>query len=126
MEAGLEALQRIREEVGVPVLTDVHDVSQVEPVAKVVDVLQIPAFICRQTDLILAAAKSGKAVNVKKGQFLDPQDTRNIVDKARQVGCDTLLQTERCATFSFTYLGVNMRTLPLIHYIVMKLVFSVA
>src|SRR5262245_60575955 len=76
MEAGLDALQQIREEVGVPVLTDIHDVSQVERVAEVVDVLQIPAFLCRQTDLILAAARSGKAVNVKKGQFLAPHDAR--------------------------------------------------
>ncbi len=99
MEAGLEALQRIREEVGVPVLTDVHDVSQVERVAEVVDVLQIPAFLCRQTDLIVAAAKSGRAVNVKKGQFLAPQDARNIVDKVREAGCEKLLLTERGATF---------------------------
>ncbi len=82
MEAGLEVLQRIREEIDVPVLTDVHDVSQVDRVAEVVDVLQIPAFLSRQTDLIVAAAKSGKAVNVKKGQFLAPQDARNIVEQS--------------------------------------------
>ena len=125
MEAGLEALQRIREEVGVPVLTDVHDVSQVEPVAKVVDVLQIPAFLCRQTDLILAAAKSGKAVNVKKGQFLAPQDTRNIVDKARQVGCDKLLLTERGATFGYNNLVVDMRSFPIMRDFGVPVVFDV-
>jgi 2-dehydro-3-deoxyphosphooctonate aldolase (KDO 8-P synthase) len=91
MEPGLEVLQRVREEVDVPVLTDIHDVSQVERVAEVVDVLQIPAFLSRQTDLIVAAAKSGKAVNVKKGQFLAPQDARNIVDKSREVGCENLV-----------------------------------
>src|SRR5262245_24530836 len=80
MEAGLEVLQQVKQELGLPVLTDIHDVSQVESVAAVVDVLQIPAFLCRQTDLILAAVKTGKAVNVKKGQFLAPHDARNIVD----------------------------------------------
>src|SRR5439155_18422033 len=81
MEAGLEILRRVKDEVGVPVLTDVHDLAQIEPVAEVADVLQIPAFLCRQTDLILAAAQSGRAVNIKKGQFLAPEDARNIVDK---------------------------------------------
>src|SRR4026208_262533 len=125
IEAGLEALQRIREEVGVPVLTDVHDVSQVERVAQVVDVLQIPAFLCRQTDLILAAAKSGKAVNVKKGQFLAPHDARNIVDKAREVGCDKLLLTERGATFGYNNLVVDMRSFPIMRDFGVPVVFDV-
>ncbi len=129
MDAGLEALQRIREEVGVPVLTDVHDVSQVERVVEVVDVLQIPAFLCRQTDLILAAAhaaaKSGKAVNVKKGQFLAPQDARNIVDKAREVGCEKLLLTERGATFGYNNLVVDMRSFPIMRGFGVPVVFDV-
>src|SRR4026208_366505 len=125
MEAGLEVLQRIREEVDVPVLTDVHDVSQVEPVAAVVDVLQIPAFLSRQTDLIVAAAQSGKAVNVKKGQFLAPQDARNIVDKAREVGCEKLLLTERGARFGYHKLVVDMRSFPIMREFGVPVVFDV-
>ncbi|HZI48366.1 MAG TPA: hypothetical protein VFD75_11265, partial [Pyrinomonadaceae bacterium] len=83
MNEGLEILATIKKELGVPIVTDVHDVAQIEATAKVADLLQIPAFLCRQTDLILAAAKSGRAVNIKKGQFLAPEDARNIVDKAR-------------------------------------------
>src|SRR5215212_11723952 len=125
MEAGLEVLQRIREEIDVPVLTDVHDVSQVDQVAAVVDVLQIPAFLSRQTDLILAAAKSGKAVNVKKGQFLAPQDARNIVDKAREVGCEKLLLTERGASFGYNNLVVDMRAFPIMREYGAPVVFDV-
>ena len=125
MEPGLEVLQRVREELDVPVLTDIHDVSQVEPVAGVVDVLQIPAFLSRQTDLILAAAKSGKAVNVKKGQFLAPQDARNIVDKAREVGCEKLLLTERGASFGYNNLVVDMRSFPIMRGLGVPVVFDV-
>jgi 2-dehydro-3-deoxyphosphooctonate aldolase (KDO 8-P synthase) len=125
MEPGLEVLQRVREEVDVPVLTDVHDVSQVEQVAQVVDVLQIPAFLSRQTDLIVAAAKSGKAINVKKGQFLAPQDTRNIVDKAREVGCEKLLLTERGASFGYHNLVVDMRSFPIMRGFGVPVVFDV-
>ena len=125
MEAGLETLQRIKEELGVPVLTDVHDVSQVEPVAQVADVLQIPAFLCRQTDLLVAAAKSGRAVNVKKGQFLAPQDARNIVDKIREAGCEKLLLTERGASFGYNNLVVDMRSLPIMRGFGVPIVFDV-
>ncbi len=125
IEPGLEVLQRVREEIDVPVLTDVHDVSQVERVAEVVDVLQIPAFLSRQTDLIIAAAKSGKAVNVKKGQFLAPQDTRNIVDKAREVGCEKLLLTERGASFGYHNLVVDMRSFPIMRGFGVPVVFDV-
>jgi 2-dehydro-3-deoxyphosphooctonate aldolase (KDO 8-P synthase) len=125
MEAGLEVLQRVKEELGVPVLTDVHDVSQVEQVAAVADVLQIPAFLCRQTDLIVAAAKSGRAVNVKKGQFLAPQDVRNIVDKAREAGCEKLLLTERGASFGYNNLVVDMRSLPIMRGFGAPVVFDV-
>src|SRR2546421_11164829 len=99
MEAGLDVLRRVKEEVGAPVLTDIHDISQVEPVAEVADILQIPAFLSRQTDLITAAARSGRAVNVKKGQFLAPLDARNIVEKAREAGCRKVLLTERGVRF---------------------------
>src|SRR6185503_16944378 len=125
MEAGLEVLQRVREEVDVPVLTDVHDVAQVEPVAAVADVLQIPAFLCRQTDLLVAAAKSGRAVNVKKGQFLAPQDARNIVDKIREAGCEKLLLTERGASFGYNNLVVDMRSLPIMRGFGVPVVFDV-
>jgi 2-dehydro-3-deoxyphosphooctonate aldolase (KDO 8-P synthase) len=125
MEAGLEVLQHIREELDVPVLTDVHDVSQVERVAEVADVLQIPAFLCRQTDLIVAAAKSGRALNVKKGQFLAPQDARNIVDKVREAGCEKLLLTERGASFGYNNLVVDMRSLPIMRGFGVPVVFDV-
>jgi 2-dehydro-3-deoxyphosphooctonate aldolase (KDO 8-P synthase) len=125
MEAGLEVLQRVKEELGIPVLTDVHDVSQVEQVAAVADVLQIPAFLCRKTDLIVAAAKSGRAVNVKKGQFLAPQDARNIVDKAREAGCEKFLLTERGASFGYNNLVVDMRSLPIMRGFGVPVVFDV-
>src|ERR1700730_654277 len=125
METGLDVLRRVKEEVGVPVLTDVHDVSQVARVAEVADVLQIPAFLSRQTDLIVEAARSGKAVNVKKGQFLAPQDARNIVEKAREAGCDKLLLTERGASFGYNNLVVDMRSFPIMRQFGVPVVFDV-
>jgi 2-dehydro-3-deoxyphosphooctonate aldolase (KDO 8-P synthase) len=113
MEKGLEVLATIRKEFGVPVLTDVHESWQVKPVAEVVDVLQIPAFLCRQTDLLLAAAESGKVVNVKKGQFLAPWDMKNIVDKVTGGGNQRLMLTERGASFGYNTLVVDMRSLPI-------------
>src|SRR2546429_1702044 len=94
MEAGLKILENIKQQLGVPVLTDIHDVAQVERTAAVADVLQIPAFLCRQTDLILAAAQSGRAVNIKKGQFLAPADAGNIVAKRQAPGCEAVLIPE--------------------------------
>ena len=125
MEAGLAVLRQVKEEVGVPILTDVHDVSQVARVAEVADVLQIPAFLSRQTDLIVAAASSGKAVNVKKGQFLAPHDARNIVEKAREAGCEKLLLTERGATFGYNNLVVDMRSFPIMRQFGVPVVFDV-
>ena len=125
MEAGLEVLQRVKEELGVPVLTDVHDVSQVEKVAAVADVLQIPAFLCRQTDLLVAAAESGRAVNVKKGQFLAPHDARNIVDKMHEAGCEKLLLTERGTSFGYNNLVVDMRSFPIMRSFGVPVVFDV-
>jgi 2-dehydro-3-deoxyphosphooctonate aldolase (KDO 8-P synthase) len=125
MEAGLEVLRQVKQDLGLPVLTDVHDVAQVGPVAEVVDILQIPAFLSRQTDLVLEAARSGKAVNVKKGQFLAPQDARNIVDKARAAGCEKLLLTERGVSFGYNNLVVDMRSFPIMREFGVPLVFDV-
>ena len=112
MEAGLEILAAIRREFEVPVLTDVHETSQCAPVAEVCDVLQIPAFLSRQTDLLLAAAQTGKAVNVKKGQFLAPWDMANIVQKITATGNHNLLLTERGVSFGYNTLVVDMTSLP--------------
>ncbi|MFL6231416.1 MAG: 3-deoxy-8-phosphooctulonate synthase [Pyrinomonadaceae bacterium] len=125
MEQGLEVLSLVKREVGVPVLTDVHDISQVERVAEVVDVLQIPAFLCRQTDLIVAAAQTGRALNVKKGQFLAPADARNIVAKARAAGCEKLLLTERGVSFGYNNLVVDMRSFPIMRGFGAPVVFDV-
>lgn len=111
IDAGLDALRKVKEETQLPVLTDIHDTAQIEKCARVVDVLQIPAFLCRQTDLIVAAAESGCAVNVKKGQFLAPQDASNIVEKFHAAGGRKLLLTERGATFGYHNLIVDMRSL---------------
>lgn len=112
MEAGLEILAQIRQEFGVPVLTDVHESYQCAPVGVVCDVLQIPAFLSRQTDLLLAAAHTGKAVNVKKGQFLAPWDMQNIVQKIEATGNRNLLLTERGVSFGYNTLVVDMTSLP--------------
>lgn len=125
MEAGLEVLGQVKAEVGVPVLTDIHELSQVGPVAEVADILQIPAFLSRQTDLVLEAARSGRAVNVKKGQFLAPRDARNIVDKARAVGCEKLLLTERGVSFGYNNLVVDMRSFPIMREFGVPVVFDV-
>lgn len=125
MEAGLDVLSQVKKEVGVPVLTDVHDVSQVQAVAEVADILQIPAFLSRQTDLVLEAARSGRAVNVKKGQFLAPHDAKNIVDKARAAGCEKLLLTERGVSFGYNNLVVDMRSFAIMREFGVPVVFDV-
>jgi 2-dehydro-3-deoxyphosphooctonate aldolase (KDO 8-P synthase) len=125
MDEGLSVLRSVKEEIGVPVLTDIHDVSQVGPVAEVADILQIPAFLSRQTDLVLEAARSGRAVNIKKGQFLAPLDARNIVDKARAVGCEKLMLTERGVSFGYNNLVVDMRSFPIMHEFGVPIVFDV-
>jgi 2-dehydro-3-deoxyphosphooctonate aldolase (KDO 8-P synthase) len=112
MDAGLKILEKVKAQIGVPVLTDVHDEDEIAPVASVVDVLQTPAFLCRQTDFIHAVAKSGKPVNIKKGQFLSPWDMKNVVDKAREVsGGDTIMVCERGASFGYNNLVSDMRSL---------------
>ena len=125
MEAGLEILRHIKSEVGVPIVTDIHDAVQVDAVAEVADILQIPAFLCRQTDLILAAARSGRAVNIKKGQFLAPEDARNIVEKAQGAGCERLLLTERGVSFGYNNLVVDMRSFPIMSEFGVPIVFDV-
>ena len=112
MEAGLKILEKVKAQIGVPVLTDVHSEDEIEAVAAVVDVLQTPAFLCRQTDFIHAVARSGKPVNIKKGQFLSPWDMKNVVDKAREVsGGDTIMVCERGASFGYNNLVSDMRSL---------------
>lgn len=108
MEAGLCILQEVKDTFGLPILTDVHEAWQCAPVAEVVDILQIPAFLCRQTDLLVAAAQTGKAVNVKKGQFLAPWDMRNVIDKLRNAGNERILLCERGTTFGYNNLVVDM------------------
>ncbi|MDD9977570.1 MAG: 3-deoxy-8-phosphooctulonate synthase [Boseongicola sp.] len=113
LDEGLSILSKIGEEFGCPVLTDVHDVSQCSPTSQAVDILQIPAVLCRQTDLLLAAGETGSAVNVKKGQFLAPWDIQNIVDKVESTGNKKILLTERGASFGYNMLVSDMRSLPI-------------
>ena len=109
----LPILAELRETYGCPVLTDVHTAEQCKPVGEAVDVLQIPAFLCRQTDLLVAAAETGRAINVKKGQFLAPWDMKNVADKIRQSGNDRVMLTERGASFGYNTLVSDMRSLPI-------------
>lgn len=112
LEAGLATLAKIRKELHVPVISDIHDVSQVAAAAEVLDIIQIPAFLCRQTDLLVAAAQSGKPINVKKGQFVSPWDMKNAVDKLRGAGGTKTMLVERGACFGYNNLVVDMRSLP--------------
>jgi 2-dehydro-3-deoxyphosphooctonate aldolase (KDO 8-P synthase) len=114
LEGALPIFADIRQKLGVPILTDVHDVQQCARVAEVVDVLQIPAFLCRQTDLIVAAAATGRAINVKKGQFLAPWDMANVVAKVTAAGNSNVLVTERGASFGYNTLVSDMRALPIL------------
>ena len=113
LEKSLPVFDKIRKEVDIPVLTDVHTIEQCEIVSKHVDVLQIPAFLCRQTDLLVAAAKTGKVINVKKGQFLAPWDMVNVTKKISESGNDNILVTERGASFGYNTLISDMRSLPI-------------
>ncbi len=110
---GLRILQRVKDELGLPVVSDVHDVSQVAAAAQVLDIMQIPAFLCRQTDLLIAAGNSGCVVNVKKGQFLAPWDMANVVAKIASTGNQNILLTERGTTFGYNNLVVDMRSLAI-------------
>jgi len=110
LEEGLRLLAAVRAETGLPLLTDVHEPAQCEPAAAVCDVLQIPAFLCRQTDLVLAAARTGRALNVKKGQFMAPDDMRRVIEKARSTGNENVTVTERGVSFGYHNLVVDMRS----------------
>lgn len=125
MEFGLEVLAQVKDEIGVPVITDIHEPWQADKAAEVADILQIPAFLCRQTDLLIAAAKTGKAVNVKKGQFLAPWDAKNIVDKLGEAGCEKILLTERGASFGYNNLVVDLRSFPIMRSFGVPVVFDV-
>ncbi len=114
IEEGLKILRRIKQETGLPILSDVHSVDEMGPASEVLDVLQIPAFLSRQTDIIVAAAKTGKPVNIKKGQFLAPGDVINIINKARSAGNEDVMITERGASFGYNNLVVDMRSFPII------------
>ena len=114
LDQALPIFADIRDSLGIPVLTDVHEIEQCARVAQAVDVLQIPAFLCRQTDLLIAAAKTGKTVNVKKGQFLAPWDMKNVVAKLTGAGCRNVLVTERGASFGYNTLVSDMRALPIL------------
>jgi 2-dehydro-3-deoxyphosphooctonate aldolase (KDO 8-P synthase) len=112
LKGGLQVLAKIRSKLAIPVLTDVHSESQVKSAAEIVDILQIPAFLCRQTDLIAAAVATGKVVNLKKGQFLSPLEMGQVVDKARKMGGRKILVTERGTTFGYNNLVADMRSIP--------------
>jgi len=114
LEAGLQVLAHVKSELDIPIITDIHFPEQAEAIAEVADIIQIPAFLCRQTDLLIAAGKTGKPINVKKGQFLSPWKVKNIVEKIESIGNEQILITERGNTFGFDNLIVDMRSIPII------------
>ncbi|MCP9472793.1 MAG: 3-deoxy-8-phosphooctulonate synthase [Nitrospira sp.] len=124
LEKGLAVLARVKAEIGVPVLTDVHTEQQAKEAGTIVDVLQIPAFLCRQTDLLIAAANTGKTVNVKKGQFLSPAEMENVVKKVEECGSRRLLLTERGSSFGYNNLVVDMRSFPIMRRFGYPIVFD--
>ena len=124
LKAGLAVLRKVREAVGVPVLTDVHTADEAAEAAETVDVLQIPAFLCRQTDLLVAAAKTGRVVNVKKGQFLSPSEMGNVVEKLEASGNHRIVLTERGSSFGYNNLVVDMRSLPIMQEFGYPVVFD--
>ncbi len=124
LEDGLNILKSIKEELQVPVVSDIHCVTQVEPAAQVLDILQIPAFLCRQTDLVYEAALTGKVVNVKKGQFLAPNDMKNVIAKIKEAGNENILLTERGATFGYNNLVADMRSLAIMRSLGYPVVFD--
>ena len=125
LEQGLEILRAVRDETGLPLISDIHEPQQAEPAAKVLDILQIPAFLCRQTDLVAAAARTGKAVSVKKGQFLSPEEAKNILDKGQEVGNARVFITERGSSFGYQNLVVDMRAFPIIRGFGAPVVFDI-
>jgi len=121
---GLKILSQIKQELGVPVVSDIHCVTQIEPAAEVLDILQIPAFLCRQTDLLYQAARTGKVINVKKGQFLAPNDMQHVVAKLREAGNENILLTERGASFGYNNLVTDMRSLAIMRSFGYPIVFD--
>jgi 2-dehydro-3-deoxyphosphooctonate aldolase (KDO 8-P synthase) len=114
LKEGLRILAKVRESMGVPVLSDIHSIEQVRPASLVLDVIQVPAFLCRQTDLVVAVAETGKVVNIKKGQFLAPWDMGNVVEKAASAGNENIILTERGVSFGYNNLVSDMRSLPIL------------
>jgi 2-dehydro-3-deoxyphosphooctonate aldolase (KDO 8-P synthase) len=125
LEEGLRILKRIKNEVGVPILTDIHECNQAKPVAEIADVIQIPAYLCRQTDLLLSAAATGRIVNIKKGQFLSPKDMKHTVEKLLSTGNDQIVLTERGSCFGYNNLVVDMRSFPILRSMGHPVVFDV-
>jgi len=124
MKEGLRILAKVKETFGLPLLSDIHGIDQIDEAAAVLDILQIPAFLCRQTDLVVAAAKSGKVLNIKKGQFLAPWDMENVVGKAVDSGNDNLILTERGVSFGYNNLVSDMRSLPIMRRLGYPVVFD--
>ena len=124
LKEGLRMLRRVKEETGLPVLSDVHDVSEVDAAAEVLDVLQVPAFLCRQTDLLLACGRTGRPINVRKGQFLAPRDMGNVVEKIRSTGNERILLTERGTSFGYNNLVVDFRGLSIMRALGYPVVFD--
>jgi len=125
LERGLEILSSIKREVGLPIITDIHSPLEAEKVSQVADALQIPAFLSRQTDIILAAAKTGKPVNIKKGQFLSPWDMKNVVEKFTSTGNENLMLTERGSSFGYNNLVVDMRSVPIMQSFGYPVIFDI-
>jgi 2-dehydro-3-deoxyphosphooctonate aldolase (KDO 8-P synthase) len=125
LKEGLRILGKIKSDVNLPILTDIHDAGQAEPASEVCDILQIPAFLSRQTDLLVAAARTGRVVNVKKGQFLSPWDMTNVVDKIAAAGNDRIVVTERGASFGYQNLVVDIRSFPILQKLGYPVVFDV-
>ncbi len=124
IKEGLRILAKVKEALGVPVLSDIHSIEKVAPAAEVLDVLQIPAFLCRQTDLVVAAAKSGRVINIKKGQFLAPWDMENVVGKALSAGNERIILTERGVSFGYNNLVSDMRSIPIMRKTGFPVVFD--
>lgn len=124
IDKGLKILQKVKKEFDLPLLSDVHSVDEIIKISKVLDVIQIPAFLCRQTDIIVAAAETGKPVNIKKGQFLSPYDVKNIIEKAVSAGNEQIMITERGASFGYNNLVADMRSIPIIQSFGYPVVFD--
>ncbi len=124
LEEGLRILKKVKDELDLPLLSDIHKEEEVEPAAEVLDILQIPAFLCRQTDLVVKAAKTGKPLNVKKGQFLAPWDMKNVVDKIKETGNENIMLTERGFMFGYNNMVVDMRSLVLMREFGYPVVFD--